>query len=134
MTLAAGSRLGPYEVVSPLGAGGMGEVWKARDTRLDRTVAVKVLPENVATDAEALSRFEREAKAVAALSHPNILAIHEFGTHEGVTYAVMELLEGETLRDRLSRGPLPPVQAVGYGVQIARGLSAAHERGIVHRD
>src|SRR5262245_37758157 len=104
MTLSAGSRLGPYELVTPLGAGGMGEVYKARDTRLGRSVAVKVLPERLAADADALSRFEREAKAVAALSHPNILALHDAGSEGAVAYAVMELLEGETLRDALASG------------------------------
>jgi serine/threonine protein kinase len=134
MTISAGTRLGPYEVISPLGAGGMGEVYRARDIRLDREVAVKVLPAEVASDPDALARFEREAKAVAALSHPNILAIHDFGTHEAVAYAVMELLEGETLRARLDGGPVSPKQAVDYALQVANGLSAAHERGVVHRD
>jgi serine/threonine protein kinase len=98
MTLAAGSRLGPYEIVSPLGAGGMGEVYRARDTRLERTVAIKVLPSRFASDADALARFEREARAVAALSHPNILAIHDFGNHQGTAYAVTELLDGKTCK------------------------------------
>ena len=134
MTIASGSRLGPYEIVAPLGAGGMGEVYKARDTRLERTVAIKVLPSRLASDADALARFEREARAVAALSHPNILAIHDFGTHEGIAYAVTELLEGKTLRERLEEGPLSPRKAIEYGVQAAHGLAAAHDRGIVHRD
>jgi eukaryotic-like serine/threonine-protein kinase len=134
MTLAAGSKLGPYEILSPIGAGGMGEVYRARDLRLDRDVAVKVLPAEVASDSEALARFEREAKAVAALSHQNILSIFDFGAHEGIGYAVTELLEGETLRARLDAGPIPQKQAVDFALQIARGLSAAHERGIVHRD
>src|SRR6266446_6669486 len=133
MTLSAGTRLGSYEILSPLGAGGMGEVYRARDSKLDRDVAVKVLPQSVAADPDRLARFEREAKAIAALSHPNILAIHDFGTHEGVTYAVMELLEGETLRDKLA-GPISQKQAVDYALQSARGLSAAHEKGVVHRD
>jgi serine/threonine protein kinase len=132
--LTPGDRLGPYEVLGVLGAGGMGEVYRARDTRLERDVAVKVLPDALATDAEALARFEREAKAVAALSHPNILAIHDFGNADGVAYAVMELLEGETLRERLARGALPVRKAVELGAHIANGLAAAHERGIVHRD
>ena len=134
MTISAGSRLGPYEVLSPLGAGGMGEVWKARDTRLGRDVAIKVLPESVARSADALARFQREAKAVAALSHPNILAIHDFGEENGVSFAVMELLEGESLRDLISSSALPVRKAVELAIQIARGLAAAHEKGIVHRD
>ena len=134
MTLASGTRLGPYEILSPLGAGGMGEVYRARDTKLDRDVAVKVLPERLAEDPDALSRFEREAKAVAALSHPNILSIFDFGTQDGVAYAAMELLEGETLRGKLDAGPVAQKQAVDYALQIAKGLSAAHERGVVHRD
>src|SRR6476659_4485064 len=134
MTLTAGTRLGPYEVLSPLGAGGMGEVYRARDSKLERDVAIKVLPEQLTSDPEALSRFEREAKAVAALAHPNILSIYDFGTHEGVSYAVVELLEGETLRGKLDAGPIPQKQAVDYALQVAKGLSAAHEKGIVHRD
>ena len=134
MTLPAGTRLGPYEIVEPLGAGGMGEVYRARDAKLERDVAIKVLPDAFARDADARARFGREAKAVAALSHENILAIHDFGTQEGTAYAVMELLEGETLRAKLDAGPIPLRQALGYGLQIARGLSAAHEKGIIHRD
>ena len=134
MTLAAGARMGSYEVLAPLGTGGMGEVYRARDRKLDREVAIKVLPAGLSQDKEALARFEREAKVVAALTHPNILAIHDFGTHEGVAYAVMELLEGQTLRGRLANGPLSQNQAVDFALQILRGLSAAHEKGIVHRD
>jgi dipeptidyl aminopeptidase/acylaminoacyl peptidase len=134
MSPASGTRLGRYEILSPLGSGGMGEVYRARDTRLDRDVAVKILPESVANDPERLARFDREAKAVAALSHPNILALHDAGTEGGVSFAVMELLEGETLRDRLMSGPLPPRRAIDIAVQIARGLAAAHARGLVHRD
>src|SRR5678815_905248 len=134
MTLSAGSRLGPYEILSPLGAGGMGEVYRARDAKLGRDVAVKVLPERLTADADALSRFEREARAVAALSHPNILSIFDVGREEGLAFAVMELLDGETLRQRLSEGALPTRKALEYGAQIARGLAAAHEKGIVHRD
>jgi Tol biopolymer transport system component len=134
MPLAPGTRLGPYEIVSQLGQGGMGIVFRARDTKLERDVAVKVLPRNLAEDQDALSRFEREAKAVAALSHPNILAIHDFGREEGVVYAAMELLEGETLRQRLQDGALPPRKAVEIALEIASGLAAAHEKGIVHRD
>src|SRR6266567_5404017 len=134
MPLSPGTRLGPYEILAPLGAGGMGEVYKARDKKLDRDVAVKVLPESVAADPDTLARFEREAKAVAALSHPNILSIFDFGKHEGVTYAVMELLEGETLLGKLDAGPIPQKQALDYALQVAKGLSAAHEKGIVHPD
>ncbi len=134
MALSSGTRLGPYEILSPLGAGGMGEVYRARDSRLDRDVAVKVLPEGLVADGDALARFEREAKAVAALSHPNILAIHDFGRERGIAYAVMELLEGETLRDRLDAGAIPQRKALDYALQIAQGLAAAHDRGIVHRD
>ena len=112
----------------------MGEVYRARDTRLGRDVAIKVLPESLAGNSEALARFEREARAVAALSHPNILAIHDFGSENGVAYAAMELLEGATLRERLEGGALPPRKAIEIGLQIARGLAAAHAKGIVHRD
>jgi serine/threonine-protein kinase len=134
MSLAPGSRLGDYEILAPLGAGGMGEVYRARDPKLDREVAIKVLPTSVADDPEALARFEREAKAVAALSHPNILAIHDFGIHGGTAYAVMELLEGETLREKIDAGTILARQAVDYAMQIAKGLAAAHEKGVVHRD
>jgi serine/threonine protein kinase len=134
MTLAAGTKLGPYEILSSLGSGGMGEVYRARDTKLDRDVAVKILPERLAGDADALSRFEREAKAVAALSHPNILGIFDFGRDGANVYAAMELLEGENLRERLSGGALSPRKAIEYALQIAAGLAAAHEKGIVHRD
>ena len=134
MTLAAGTRLGPYEILAPLGAGGMGEVFKARDTRLDRFVAVKVLPDQLARNEEALARFEREAKAVAALNHPNILGIHDFATQGETSYVVMELLEGESLRARLERGPLTPRKATELAIQMAEGLAAAHEKGVVHRD
>ncbi|MDQ5858023.1 MAG: protein kinase [Acidobacteriota bacterium] len=134
MTLSPGTRLGPYEILAPIGAGGMGEVYRARDKKLDRDVAIKVLPESVAADPDTLARFEREAKAVAALSHPNILSIFDFGTHEGISYAVSELLEGETLREKLVAGPIREKQAVDYALQTAKGLSAAHDRGVVHRD
>src|SRR5215813_8072377 len=130
----AGMTLGRYRLLSPLGAGGMGEVYHAVDERLDREVAVKILPARLADSPEAMRRFEREAKAVAALSHPNILSIHDFGTEQGVCYAVMELLKGETLRSRLSQGALPWRKAVGIGTEIAEGLSAAHAKGITHRD
>ncbi|HEY6928862.1 MAG TPA: serine/threonine-protein kinase, partial [Thermoanaerobaculia bacterium] len=132
--IEGGSRLGPYEVLSTLGSGGMGEVYRGRDTRLSRDVAIKVLPDRLAQDADALARFEREAKAVAALSHPNILAIHDFGEDRGISYAVMELLEGETLRQRLNAADLPVRKALEIALQIAQGLAAAHERGVVHRD
>jgi TolB-like protein/Tfp pilus assembly protein PilF len=132
--LAALTRLGPYEILAPLGAGGMGEVYRAGDTRLGREVAIKVLPEPFANNADRQARFEREARAVAALSHPNILAIHDYGTEGGITYAVMELLEGETLRSRLAKGPLPWREAVEIGAAIADGLAAAHAKGIIHRD
>src|SRR5262245_47413082 len=132
--LTASTRLGPYEIVGPLGAGGMGEVYRARDARLGREVAVKILPEPFAQDPERRARFEREARTVAALSHPNILAIHDYGTQGVITYAVMELLEGETLRGRLAKGPLPWREAVEIGAAIADGLAAAHAKGIIHRD
>jgi eukaryotic-like serine/threonine-protein kinase len=134
MTLTAGSRLGPYEITAKLGEGGMGEVYRATDTKLDREVAIKVLPAALAADADALARFEREAKAVAALSHPNILAIFDFGRDGETAFAAMELLDGETLRERLVAGPLPARKALEIAAQIAAGLAAAHERGIVHRD
>jgi serine/threonine protein kinase len=134
MPLATGTRLGPYEILAPLGAGGMGEVYRARDEKLARDVAIKVLPPALAGDSLSLARFEREARAVAALSHPNILAIHDFGRTDGATYAVTELLSGETLRQRLDRGGLPPKRAVEIAREIANGLAAAHEKGIVHRD
>jgi len=134
MPLAAGTRLGPYEIVAPIGAGGMGEVYRARDAKLSRDVAVKVLPEGLSRQPEALARFEREAKAIAALSHPNILAIFDFGSHDGTSYAVTELLEGETLRARMGGGALGLRKAVEIAVQIAQGLAAAHDKGVVHRD
>ncbi len=134
MTLRPGTRLGPYEVVAPLGAGGMGEVYRARDTRLGREVAVKVLPASFTDNAERLQRFEQEARAAGALNHPNILAIHDVGKHDGGPYVVSELLEGETLREQLKNGELPVRKTLDYALQIASGLAAAHERGIVHRD
>ncbi|HSC25702.1 MAG TPA: serine/threonine-protein kinase [Vicinamibacterales bacterium] len=135
MPLSPGARLGPFEVVAPLGRGGMGEVYRAHDTRLGRDVAIKVLPEQAAGSPEALARFEREARAVAALNHPNILSLHDIGSEQGVSYAVTELLEGETMRELLGReGPIPPRKALDLAIQCARGLAAAHGRGIVHRD
>ncbi len=135
MPLLQGTLLGPYEIEGPLGAGGMGEVYRARDTRLEREVAVKILPPAYARDPDRLRRFEREARVVASLNHPNILAIHDIGTHtDGSPYLVSELLEGESLRQRLESGPLPARKAAEYGTQIAEGLSVAHEKGVVHRD
>src|SRR5438094_3323902 len=134
MSPATGTKLGPYEIVAPLGAGGMGEVYRARDTRLGREVAIKVLPESFSKDPDRLRRFEQEARAASQLNHPNIVTVHDFGTHGGAPYVVQELLEGETLRERLGTGALPARKAVEYGTQVARGLAAAHERGIVHRD
>jgi eukaryotic-like serine/threonine-protein kinase len=134
MTISAGTRLGPYEIVAPLGAGGMGEVYRARDTRLGREVAIKVLPANRAQDPDALARLEREAQAIAALSHPNILAIHDLGTDRGVFFVVTELLEGETLRNRLASAALPWRKAAEIGAAIADGLAGAHLKGVIHRD
>jgi Tol biopolymer transport system component len=134
MSMEAGQSVRHYRLVEKIGEGGMGVVWKATDTTLDRSVAVKFLPAHLSEDAGALARFEREAKVVAALAHPNILSIHDFGVQDGRAYAVVELLEGETLRQKLAEGPLPVRRAVDYASQIARGLSAAHDKGIVHRD
>jgi len=134
MALTPGTKLGQYEIVSPLGAGSMGEVYRARDTRLDRDVAIKVLPELVSTEPQRLLRFEAEARAAAALNHPNILAVYEMGTYQHVPYMVSELLEGKTLTETIRRSPLPFRKAIEYGVQIAQGLAAAHKKGIVHRD
>ncbi len=132
--LAAGKRLGPYEILDPIGAGAMGEVYRARDERLQRDVAVKILPDSSIADPERLRRFELEARAAGRLNHPNILAIHDVGTHNGTPYLVSELLEGQTLRERLDSGPLPVRRAVELAIQIAEGLAAAHEHGITHRD
>src|SRR5215469_14187001 len=134
MALAAGVKLGPYEIVAPIGAGGMGEVYKARDTRLDRDVAVKVLPEHLAANEEIRQRFEREAKTISQLSHPHICALYDVGREGDIEYLVMELLEGETLSERLARGPLPLEQTLRYGQEIADALDKAHRQGIVHRD
>ena len=133
-SLTAGARLGPYEIVAPIGAGGMGEVFRARDTRLERDVALKVLPAAFAADADRLQRFEQEARASAALNHPNILVVHDVGTDHGVPYVVSELLDGQTLRAAIENGALPARKAVEYFGQTANGLAAAHEKGIVHRD
>ena len=134
MTLSAGTRLGPYEILAPIGAGGMGEVYRARDERLKRDVAVKVLPASFSADPDRLRRFEQEAQAAGALNHPNITAVHDIGSHDGGPYIVTELLEGETLRAALAGGKLSNRRAIDYALQIARGLAAAHEKGIVHRD
>jgi len=134
MTLPTGSRLGPYEIVSPLGAGGMGEVYRAKDTRLDREVAIKVLPEHLSSNTELRQRFEREAKAISALTHPHICTLHDVGNQDGIEYLVMECIEGESLAVRLENGPLPPDQVIRFGIEIADALEAAHRQGIVHRD
>jgi Tol biopolymer transport system component len=134
LTLTAGTKLGDYEVKSLLGSGGMGEVYRARDSRLGRDVAIKVLPPSLSSDSDRLRRFEQEARAAAALNHPNILAVFQMGTYQGAPYLVSELLEGETLREQIKRGRMTVRKAIDYGVQLARGLAAAHEKGIVHRD
>src|SRR5246500_4133820 len=133
MSLSSGTRLGPYEIQSPLGAGGMGEVYRARDTRLDRIVAVKILPGHL-SGPEALQRFDREAGAISSLSHPNVCHLYDVGQHNGTHYLVMEYLEGETLADRLRKGPLPLEQVLKVGAEICDGLEKAHRSGVVHRD
>ena len=134
MTLAPGARLGPYEIVSPLGAGGMGEVYKARDTRLERTVAIKILPDGLVADQQTRDRFEREARTLSRIDHPHICALFDVGNHEGTGYLVMQYLEGETLAARLTQGPLPVDQALRVGIEICDALTTAHRHGIVHRD
>jgi serine/threonine protein kinase len=134
MSLAPGTRLGPYEILALIGAGGMGEVYRARDARLNRDVAIKILPDSVAREPASRARFEREAQAVAALSHPNVLAVFDTGVHGDHLFVVTELLEGETLRDRLREGQVPVRKALEWGVGIARGLAAAHDKQVVHRD
>ena len=134
MDLQPGHSLQQYRIVEKIGEGGMGVVWKAIDTTLEREVAIKILPRNIAADPGRRARFEREAKAVAALSHPNILAVYDFNSVDGTSFVVTELLEGETLRQRLERGSIAPRKAAELGRQIARGLAAAHDKGIVHRD
>src|SRR5687767_5080408 len=134
MAIGPGSRLGPYEVTAQIGAGGMGEVYKATDTRLDRTVAVKVLPEHVASDPELKHRFEREAKTLAALSHPHICPVFDVGSQDGIDFLIMEYLQGETLERRLKNGSLPLEQALQIAIEIADALATAHRAGIVHRD
>ena len=134
VTVAVGTRLGPYEILAPIGAGGMGEVYKARDTRLNRTVAIKVIPQHLAANPELRKRLEREAKAVSSLNHPHICILHDIGQQDGVDFLVMEYLEGETLAMRLARGPLPLEQSVAFAIQIADALEAAHRKAVVHRD
>src|SRR5690349_784495 len=134
MSLSSGTKLGPYEIQAPLGAGGMGEVYRARDTRLERTVAIKVLPEHLSTNAESKQRFEREARAISSLNHPNICALYDIGNQDGVDFLVMEYLEGQTLADRLQKGALPVEQVLKIGIEIADSLDKAHRQGIVHRD
>jgi len=134
MTLSAGVRLGPYEIVAPIGAGGMGEVYRARDTRLGRDVAVKVLGDRVLDNASSILRFQQAARLAGSLNHPNVVSVHDVGEHEGRPFIVTELLHGQSLRQLLEGGPLPASQAAGIALQIARGLAAAHEAGIVHRD
>jgi serine/threonine protein kinase/Tol biopolymer transport system component len=134
MSFNSGSKLGPYEIQSLLGAGGMGEVYRARDSRLQRIVAIKILPQSLSSDPDRLGRFQQEARIVGALNHPNLMAIHDVGSQDGVHFLVSEFLEGQTLRERLQAGPLPQRRVNEYSLQIARGLAAAHEKGIVHRD
>ena len=134
MAVVAGQKIGPYEILAQIGAGGMGVVHRARDPRLGREVAIKVLPASFSADPERLQRFEQEARAAAALNHPNIVAVFDIGESDGAPYVVSELLEGETLRERLRTGALSTRKATDYGLQITRGLAAAHEKGIVHRD
>src|SRR5262245_38423486 len=134
MSLSLGTRLGPYEILSPLGAGGMGEVYRAKDTRLDRTVAVKVLTDELSRKAGLRQRFEREARAIASLNHPHICALYDVGAENGVDFLVMEYLEGETLAERLSHGPLKTELVLRYAIQIADALDKAHRQGFVHRD
>src|SRR3990170_2629891 len=124
MALSPGTRLGPYQIAAPIGAGGMGEVYRARDTRLGRDVAIKVIPAELSRDPDRIKRFEQEARAAGALSHPNVCAIYDVGNHEGLPYVVMELLEGESLHERLASGPVPPRKALDYTAQVAHGLSA----------
>ena len=134
MSLASGSRLNDYEIVAPIGKGGMGEVYRAKDTTLGRDVAIKVLPDAFARDAQRMARFEREAKLLASLNHPNIATIHGFETSGEVRFLVMELVEGDTLAERIARGPLSIEEALPIARQMADGLEAAHENGVVHRD
>src|SRR5271157_6236006 len=134
MPLAPGMKLGPYTIVSPLGAGGMGEVYRAKDTRLGRDVAIKVLPENVSLDDDRRQRFEREARTISSLNHPNICALYDVGNQDGMEYLVLEYVEGETLDKRLERGPLSTKILLRYGLEIADALEKAHRNGVIHRD
>src|SRR5260370_6864509 len=134
MSLTSGTKLGPYQIVVPLGAGGMGEVYRARDTRLERTVAIKILPPHLSSDPVRKQRFEREAKIISGLNHPHICVLHDVGKQDGIDFLVMECLEGETLAKRLERGPLPLEQVLKYGAQIADALAKAHGSGVVPRD
>src|ERR1041385_5143710 len=134
MSLTPGSKLGPYEIQSQLGAGGMGEVYRARDSRLERTVAIKVLPDHFSQNAELKQRFEREARTISSLNHPNICALYDIGNQDGTDYIVMEYLEGETMAQRLEKGALSPEQALRYGIEITEALAKAHRQGIIHRD
>jgi len=134
MPLAPGTQLGPYEISAPLGAGGMGEVYRARDARLERTVAIKILPAHLSSDPVRKQRFEREAKTISSLNHPHICVLYDVGSQDGVDYLVMECVEGETLAKRLEKGPLPLEQVLKYGTQIADALDKAHRSGVVHRD
>src|SRR6476646_1389916 len=134
MALAARSHLGPYEILGPLGAGGMGEVYKARDTRLERIVAIKILPPSLAADPLFRERFDREARTISSLDHPHICVLYDVGREGDVDYLVMQFLDGETLADRLARGPVPAAQALDYAAQMASALDRAHRAGIVHRD
>src|SRR6202158_1853947 len=134
MPLAPGTKLGPYEILAPLGAGGMGEVYRARDARLERSVAIKILPAEFSTDPVRKQRFEREAKTISSLNHPYICTLHDVGNQDGISYLVMECVEGETLAKRLEKGPLPLEQVHKYGMQIADALDKAHRSGVVHRN
>ena len=134
MTLSAGAKLGPYEILEPIGAGGMGEVYKATDTRLERTVAIKVLPSHVSDHPQVRERFEREARTISQLNHPHICTLHDVGRENGVDFLVMEHIEGETVAERLQKGPLPVEEALKHAIEIADALDKAHRQGVVHRD
>ncbi|MCI0614806.1 serine/threonine protein kinase, partial [bacterium] len=134
MAMAVGARLGPYEILAPLGSGGMGEVYRSKDTRLDRIVAIKILSSHLSPNVDLKARFEREARTVSSLSHPHICSLYDIGEQDGVSYLVMEFLEGQTLAERLTKGALPMEQVLRYGIQIADALDRAHKAGIIHRD